>query len=491
VKPPIGSEPPRRSKRLVEWIGLFVMAAATFAAMAHSIHDALVRYQELRSGWSWDLAYYNQWCWAFTHGDQKISVQPIADYATEGPSVWKTNYLAPIRYAILPIYRLWPDPKTLLIVHSILFWLILPASYGLVFSETRSVTAAVLALVFVWLTPLLTPLAANDFRELQLAVPFVIWAVHGVRARSLWLAALGVFGTLACRQEYALFVASLAIIPPLKTESIVSRYRWSRALWMGGLCWMTLVFFGYLMIVGGWGTPASYVQQFTGPKASLTDTLATGFDFLAVGLGTWSLLALAFPRALLLFLPWLWSLSSGRWALGLIRGTAWHHVRYAAPFAATGVAAGLLGASRLWRFASRFPYAWLWRSLAAMVALVGMLLVRTILLARFAEVPVIIDPAEAAQLWEVVPLVGAGDGVLAHYDVTAPLSSRRLLFSYVMRQNQPVGYPNQLPEFITWAWIRKGDVAPQTLLDQGFALFFNGPSIQVFHRERAVVPGTS
>src|SRR5262249_27507695 len=134
-------------------------------------------------------------------------------------------------------------------------------------------------------------------------------------------------------------------------------------------------------------------------KASLGDTLGTAFEFLAIGLGTWSLLALAAPRASLLFVPWLWSLSSGRWALRLIGTTEWHHVRYAAPFAATGIAAGLLGGSRLWRFAERFPYPRAWRAACAAIVLTGLLLARMVLLDQFAKVPYPIDRAEAAEVW--------------------------------------------------------------------------------------------
>src|SRR6516164_1290016 len=91
------------------------VAALTAVLTALTISQALVRYEEFRSGWSWDLAYYNQWFRAFNRGEE-ITVRPLGPFCAEGPSVWASNYLAPVRLAIAPIHRAFPDPRTLLIV---------------------------------------------------------------------------------------------------------------------------------------------------------------------------------------------------------------------------------------------------------------------------------------------------------------------------------------------------------------------------------------
>src|SRR5262245_65809602 len=109
------------------WVSWLVIAVVTGALTVSTTIQALDRYQALRTGWSWDLAYYNQWFWALSFGDGKISVRPIADYADEGPSVWKMNYLAPIRLALIPFYRLFPDPRTLLVIQNVIFWWAIPA----------------------------------------------------------------------------------------------------------------------------------------------------------------------------------------------------------------------------------------------------------------------------------------------------------------------------------------------------------------------------
>jgi hypothetical protein len=72
--------------RLVSWL---LVASLTAALTAVTTVQALRRYHELRTGWSWDLAYYNQWFWSLTQADGQLSVRPVASYAEEGPSVWK------------------------------------------------------------------------------------------------------------------------------------------------------------------------------------------------------------------------------------------------------------------------------------------------------------------------------------------------------------------------------------------------------------------
>ncbi len=225
---------------------VLLIAALTAALTAVSAYESLVQFRELRSGWSWDLAYYNQWFWAVTHGHASLTVRPLSFYGEEGPSIWKTNYLAPIRWLIVPFYFVYPDPRTLLVIQTVVFWWVVPAAYTLVRSESRSELIAVSAALLVPFTPLLWPLARNDFRELQLAGPFILWAVQGIRSRSPRLTALGVGGMLACRQEYAVVVASFAFLPARESESLSVTLRWRRIMLLVGLIWLFVGFFGLL-----------------------------------------------------------------------------------------------------------------------------------------------------------------------------------------------------------------------------------------------------
>ncbi|MEO6811087.1 MAG: DUF2079 domain-containing protein [Isosphaeraceae bacterium] len=442
---------------------------------------ALTRYREFRTGWSWDLAYYNQWFWSITRGDGVLSVRPIAAYADEGPSAWKTNYLSPARYLLIPIYFLWSDPEVLLVVQNVVFWWGLPAAFGLLRSEGSSNPWALAGLALVPATPLLWPLVWNDFRELQLALPFVLWAIQGVRSRRCWLSALGIGGMLACRQEFALVVASMAILPPRNPEDVGKSYRWARTLLIVGLAWFLFGFFGYLRWMIGPSTPEAYLSQFTGPKAGLDETLATSLDFLAVGLGAWAILACLAPRVGLLAVPWVLTLARGRWALPLIATEQWHHVRYTALFVFLALAAGLIGFAKVGRWLDRWPGD-RWRRIGVWtLAAVSLLLADRTMASRLAQIPQPISTREAAEVWQWIDRVGPDDGVLAAYEVTAPLSSRRLLYSNVMDKNKPPGYP-RLESVIRWVFILRDDPLAQSLSKQGFELVHTGSALRVYRR---------
>jgi Zn-dependent membrane protease YugP len=466
-------------RRAVPWV-LTLALTALLAGL--TTHQALGRYRALRSGWSWDLAYYNQWFWAISRGDGTLSVRPIGPWTQEGPPVWKMNYLAPIRLAVLPVHALFPDPRTLLVVQAVTFWLLVPAVFGLVRAESGSSWLALSAAALVPLTPLLWPLAWNDFRELQLATPFALWAVHGVRARRVCLTVLGAGGLLACRQEFALLVASLAFLPAQRTEEIDTRFRWAQALWLSGWGWLLGGFLLYARWCVNWRAWEVFLAELAGRRAPILESISTAGGFLFLGMGVWTLLACRAPRAAILAVPWIWSLSSGRWALRFLGTEEWHHVRYTVPMAATVLAAGCMGYARLggWCLARRNGVTLLGAAWLIMAA--SSLALSARLEALFAHVPRPISPSEAADFWTWVDRVGPADGVLAHYELAAPLSSRKRLFSYVMEQNYPPGYPQLGPE-IQWAFYRRGDVAPQSVTDQGFRLVHDGPHLSVFFRE--------
>jgi hypothetical protein len=442
--------------------------------------QALHRYEAMHTGWSWDLAYYNQWFWALTHGFDKITVNPVSAYADEGPWIWKTNYLAPVRLLIAPLYALEPDPRTLLVIQNVVFWLIVPASFSLVRSETHSTWAALSAAALVPLTPLIWPLVWNDFRELQIALPFVLWALQGVRSRSLGISSLGIGGMLACRQEFAVVVATFGLIPSRDEEDLSRTYRWANALLVLGSAWFLLGFFGYLSKVAGSRSTLNYLAQFTGPKPWLSETLSTGWTFLALGLGVWTLFMALAPRVALVMFPWWWSLSSGRWSLDSISTEEWHHVRYTAPMVALGLAAGLVGYSRLAGWLLRKPRGGLALGAIWLVAAVGSVFLLTSFFRILEQQPHPMGPEEVREVWSWIEQVGPDDGVIAAYEVTAPLSSRKRLYSYILSVNPPKGFPWLGKEF-QWIFYRNKD-AKQPFEQQGFEIVHKGPLLTIYHR---------
>lgn len=472
---------------LAGWLAVVLLTGAMTTV---STYQSLRQYEDLHSAFAWDLAFYNQWYWALTHGDGTLTVQPLAPYAQEGPSVWKMNYLSPMRLLLAPLYRPFPDPRTLIVLQGLVFWWVVPAAYGLVRSESRSNAVALWAAALVPLTPLFWPLLWNDFRELQLAAPFVLWAVRGVRERSVRWAALGIAGMLACRQEFAVMVATFAVLPPRRSESLTTTLRWRRAMVLIGLGWFLFGFFGYLSLMVGRGAPDSYVDQYLQPRASIGPTLRTSAEVLILGMGGWGLLMALAPRAAILSLPWTWGLCGGRWALSFLRTEQWHDVRYAMPMVCMVLAAGLIGYARLatWLLARHRGRNWLLLAWLASAA-IGIVGIRDIA-GRIASVPTPIDRQEAEEIWAWIRQVGPDDAVIADYRVCAPLSSRRRLYGNILGVNLPRGFPRLGPDF-RWLFVRNDWPWLKILLDQGFDVVYRGRYLTIAHRRAISLAGIS
>src|SRR5207248_9304781 len=101
----------------------------------------------------------------------------------------------------------------------------------------------------------------------------------------------GIAGMLACRQEFAIVVATLALLPPRRPEPLSVTLRWRRATVLIGLCWVVFGFFGYLKCLVGRGAPDAFLDQFLGPQAPLHETLETSAAVLILGMGGWAVLA--------------------------------------------------------------------------------------------------------------------------------------------------------------------------------------------------------
>lgn len=468
--------------RIAVWVVAGLLAAATS-------YQSVRLYHELRSPWSLDLALYNQGFWSQVEGDGTMSVSAINTWGNEGGTVWRSTHLDLIRLAVAPIYAIYPDPRTLLVVQNVLIWLIVPAAFALARAESGSDLVALSATALVPLTPLLWPLAWNDFRTMELALPFVLVAIRGWRMRQRWPTILGIAGMLACREEYGVMVASLVLLPPKVPDDIGRTYRWSRNAVLIGVGWVAWVFLGTMFLIYGAGSPRVFVESFGGAKAGLGQTVGTALEFLAYGLGSWSLLALLAPRAMLLSLPWIWGIASGRWSLRYLSDWQWHHVRYTAPIVATIVPAGLIGYARLaaWllpRRGGRGMLAGVWVALV-----IGFLAAGVDIAARLDRIPRAFSEQETAEIWRWIEQVGADDGVVSAYEVAAPLSSRRLLYFNRLELQKPPGYPQALGPEIQWAFLLADAPEAPSLVQQGFSPIYRGDSMEIYHRQVAPEPG--
>jgi hypothetical protein len=476
------SRPDRHTERRAPGLGPWLLVVAlTVALTVLTTYQSLVRYAEFNSGWSWDIAYYNQWFWAITKGDQMMSVLPEAAYANPGPSVWKMIYVTPLPFMLIPFYEIFPSPTTLLVSQNVVFWWCIPAGFRLVREESKSDIVALLATALIPATPLLWILVWNDFRELQFAVPFVLCAVDGVRGRNFWLSALGIGGMLSCRQEFAIVVASLAFLPARGPEDLARTYRWARVLLLLGLAWFFAVFFGFLRWMFSPGTPRAYFEQF-GNQAPVFLKVWKIAEILAIGMGPWTILALFAPRTMILAIPWYWSLVSGLWSIDCMSDARWTLVRYATPGVSMLLAAGLIGFARL---AGRLEgRRWLMAVVWAFL-LCGLLWARADLVDRLSRIPPPVARADAPELWNWIRRVRPDEGVLTSYRLSGPLSSRRWLYVYNMFEwNLPPGYPNRLSARVGWVFWETRDCEPKHLTVQGFDQVARLSSVSIYHRRR-------
>ncbi len=467
-------------RRLLPWLAVWGLAGGLAALTSV---QSLGLYRDFRSGWPWDLAYYNQWFWALLFGDGTHTVRPVNFWAIDGPSVWVQTHLIPMRLLIAPIYALAPGPETLIVFQNVMIWWTVPAAFGLARSESGSARLGLLAAGLVPLTPQLWLLAWDDFREMGLGLPFILWAVEGCRGRRVGLTAFGVAGMLACREEYGLLVACLAILPSRRPEDVGRAYRWLRALVALGVGWMLLVYFAFESLAVSHLVPWSYMGQFGAAPRPPADQAAAVLELLVLGLGPWSLLAVLAPRLAVLMLLWIVAAAGDRWAASLLETPSWHLVRYTAPAVALGLAAGVVGFVRaggwILRRGGRPMLACFWVAIAG-----GLLVARFEVVSRLERVPVPIPAPEAAAVRSWIGRVEPGDGVLAAYEVSAPLSSRALLYSYVLDINFPPGFPRLAPA-IRWAFLPPRDLDPQHFLSQGFEVVYPGESLWVYRRPAA------
>ena len=252
IPPPPNAMTPNR--RLVSWL---IVTCLTASLTSYTAVQALRRYHELRTGWSWDLGLLQpvvlgpdpvrrtdlRASLCLLRGRRALGLEdelPGTDPAGARPVLLdpsRSPYLAPD-----------PEPRVL-VGHS--------GGLHAGLRESQSEAIAVSAAALVPFTPLLWPLVWNDFRELQLAIPFVLWAVQGIRGRQLGLTAAGITGMLACRQEFAVMVATFAFLPAREPEDLSRTLKWRQVLFTLGLAWLFFGFFGYLRFVVASACPAS------------------------------------------------------------------------------------------------------------------------------------------------------------------------------------------------------------------------------------------
>jgi hypothetical protein len=223
---------------------------------------------------------------------------------------------------------------------------------------------------------------------------------------------------------------------------------------------MVIGFFGYLRIMSGRGAVNGFIDQFLGDKAPFHQALETSLETLVFGVGAWAIFACLAPRIAILAFPWIWGPCSGQWAMRMLSKSEW-------------LAAGLIGFAQFanWLLARRLGNATIVMVgiAAGLFSSIGLSDVRS----RLTYVPTPINRDEAAEVWSWISQVSPDDAVLVDYDVSAPLSSRRLIFGLEMNENLPKGFPDLGPEF-RWVFMRNTNRFYKPLLEKEFDVVYRG-----------------
>ena len=145
------------------------------------------RYLAAETG-AFDLGVYAQPLWNFIHG-RGFAVSLIED---NGPLRWATH-IEPVLFLIAPLYRLWPDPRTLLWLQVAAMTLAAWPLYALGVRRLQQERLALAVVLAYLLMPATEAVTLFDFHAVALAPLFLLSAIYfldlalAVRGKSFWL----------------------------------------------------------------------------------------------------------------------------------------------------------------------------------------------------------------------------------------------------------------------------------------------------------------
>jgi uncharacterized membrane protein len=122
---------------------------------------------------AFDLGVYVQPLWNFIQG-RNFALSLVAD---NGPLRWATH-VEPILFLLVPLYKLWPDPRTLLWVQVTALSLAALPLFALAARRLQNEWIAVIIVLAYFLLPATQAVALFDFHAVALAPLFILGAVY-------------------------------------------------------------------------------------------------------------------------------------------------------------------------------------------------------------------------------------------------------------------------------------------------------------------------
>jgi uncharacterized membrane protein len=148
-----------------------------------------------------DLSSYTHLFWNISQGGGFVTLP--------GPTNYLTNHFSLLLLLIAPVFSLWPDTRTLMVVQSIALTITIIPAY-LILRKRYPLLAPLLVLAFV-LSPLLQQTIVTDFHGIMLAAPFLAWAFYALYTRHTRLLFITLGLALLAREDVGLFVASFGL----------------------------------------------------------------------------------------------------------------------------------------------------------------------------------------------------------------------------------------------------------------------------------------
>lgn len=174
-----------------------------------------------------------------------------------------SDHFAPIYYLLAPIYALFPDARTLLIVQSLFLALGAIPVYLLTWEKTRSAALGLALAASYLLFPALHGVNAFDFHEIALVAALLLWSLHGLEQGRLRLWLIFLLLALLTKEEAALSTAAIGLYAALSKRRLVL----GGAVVIGSLVYFFLVTQFVMPALGGgpdWGRFGQLAGEATG-----------------------------------------------------------------------------------------------------------------------------------------------------------------------------------------------------------------------------------